>query len=197
MNEPTDNSEIMSAELDALKARADVLGVKYHPAIGAEKLANKIAETLNAKEAEKEAEIAKNTVVAQPKVVANKDLTEGQKRKKIKEEATKLLRVRVACMNPNKREWQGETFSVGNSLIGQIKKYVPYDTEWHVPQIIVNAIKERTCQVFTTTTGPRGQKTRAGKLVAEFAIESLPPLTGKELHDLAQRQAMANGSTEY
>lgn len=193
MNELTDNSEVAAAELDALKARADILGIKYHPAIGLDKLSAKVTAALEAKESE----VEENTVAAKPKVVANKDLTESQKRKKIREEATKLQRVRIACMNPNKREWQGETFSVGNSLLGQIKKYVPYDTEWHVPQIILNAIKERTCQVFTTTTGPRGQKTRTGKLTTEFAIEHLPPLTGKELHDLAQRQAMANGSTEH
>lgn len=193
MNEPTDNSELAAAELDALKGRADVLGIKYHPAIGLDKLSAKVTAALQAKESE----VKEDIVATEPKVVANKELTKNQKRKKLKEEATKLHRVRIVCMNPNKREWQGETFSVGNSLLGQIKKYVPYNTEWHVPQIILNAIKERTCQVFTTTTGPRGQKTRTGELTTEFSIDHLPPLTGKELHDLAQRQAMANGSTEY
>tara|TARA_B110000967_G_C18852877_1_gene545572 strand:+ start:1010 stop:1579 length:570 start_codon:yes stop_codon:yes gene_type:complete len=188
MNELS-NEEQEVSQLDILKARADVLGLKYHPAIGHEKLAAKIAEVLEAKDVKE--------VVAQPVNKSTVTLTPGQRRQKIKKAATKLQRVRIACMNPNKREWQGETFSVGNTLLGQVKKYVPYGKEWHVPQIILNAIEERKCQVFTTETNGRGQRTRQGKLVNEFSIEVLSDLTGKELHDLAQRQAMAAGTTEY
>jgi hypothetical protein len=37
----------------------------------------------------------------------------------------------------------------------------------------------------------RGNKVRKGKLIKEFAIEELPPLTKEELAELAQRQAMS------
>jgi hypothetical protein len=41
----------------------------------------------------------------------------------------------------------------------------------------------------------RGNKVRRGRLIAEFAIEELSPLSEKELKELAQRQAMAAGTS--
>jgi hypothetical protein len=74
-----------------------------------------------------------------------------------------------------------------------VTKFVPFNVEegWHVPRIIYTQLAERQCQIFTTTTDSRGNKTRKGKLIREFAIEVLPPLTPEELRELAQRQAMA------
>ena len=45
--------------------------------------------------------------------------------------------------------------------------------------------------MFYTATDARGNKVRKGKLIKEFAIEVLPPLTKEELEELARRQAMA------
>ena len=96
-------------------------------------------------------------------------------------------------MNPNKKEWEGEIITAGNAGVGTFKKYIPFNADegWHVPNIIYQVLKGRECQVFSTVTGPRGNKFRKGKLIKEFAIEVLPPLTEDELKDLAQRQAMA------
>ena len=98
-------------------------------------------------------------------------------------------------MNPAKAEWDGEIFVAGNSLIGSIKKFVPFNADdgWHVPNIILQMLRERQCQIFVTEKDSRGNKIRKGKLIREFAIEVLEPLTEEELHDLAQRQAMAKG----
>ena len=76
-----------------------------------------------------------------------------------------------------------------------MKRYVPYNAEdgWHVEQILLNQLRERQCQIFVTEKDSRGNKIRKGKLIREFAIEVLDPLTEEELHDLAQRQAMAKG----
>jgi hypothetical protein len=41
---------------------------------------------------------------------------------------------------------------------------------------------------------PNGQEVNRYKLVNEFSIEVLPPLTETELEELKQRQAMASGS---
>ena len=55
---------------------------------------------------------------------------------------------------------------------------------------------QRQCQVFYTKKDSKGNKSRVGKLIKEFSVEVLPPLTERELKDLAQRQAMANGTSD-
>lgn len=178
--------EIVEDELEALKARADVLGVKYHPNIKLDSLKEKV-----------KAKMAKEPNVATD---ANADLDEpveetvGMKRRRVRQEALKLVRIRVTCLNPAKKEWEGELFTVGNSLIGSVTKFVPFNTGddgYHVPQILLNQLKQRMCQVFYTATDDRGNKVRKGKLIKEFGIEVLPQLTGPELAELAQRQALA------
>lgn len=77
--------------------------------------------------------------------------------------------------------------------MGTFKKYVPFNADegWHVPRIIYNQMAERQCQVFVTRKDERGRSIREGKLIKEFAIEVLDPLTTDELAELARRQAMA------
>ena len=173
----------MPDELTSLKQRADLLGLSYHPSIGLEKLRDKVNAALSAQEETKPEEVAQDPVTE----------TLDQKRRRLRDEAAKLVRIRVTCMNPNKKEWEGEIITAGNAGVGTFKKYVPFNADegWHVPNIIYQVLKDRECQVFSTVTGPRGNKFRKGKLIKEFAIEVLPPLTEEELKDLAQRQAMS------
>jgi hypothetical protein len=177
-----DTDEILiQDELTTLKARADKLGITYHPSIRAEKLREKVNAALNSAADDSEPEA---------KEVGE---TENQRRIRLKREAMELVRIRLMCMNPAKAEWEGEVFTVGNSTVGSVTKFVPFNSDvgWHVPRILLTQLQERQCQVFTTVTDSRGNKTRKGKLIKEFAIEILPPLTSEELRDLAQRQAMA------
>ena len=179
MNE-TNSEELGQDELGTLKARADLLGVKYHPSISLEKLREKVTASL-------ETEIkSEGTGIRAAE-------SETQKRIRLQQEASKLVRIRVTCMNPVKKEWEGEIFTVGNAGVGTFKKYVPFNADdgWHVPNIIYETMKERQCQVFTSSKTKNGVTMRQGKLIKEFAIEVLPPLTEEELKDLAQRQAMA------
>lgn len=175
------------SELDVLKERADLLGVTYHPSIGVEKLREKV----NAKMAEDTSDAAAEAPASEGVPAPAETPAEFQQR--MINEATKLVRIRVACMNPVKKEWEGEIFTTGNAVVGTHKKYVPFNTEdgWHVPYIIYEMIKDRECQIFVTKTLPNGNKTRTGKLIKEFAVEILPQLTEEELKELAQRQAMA------
>ena len=161
-------------ELTALKARADMMGVKYHPSISLEKLKEKITAHMNAGE---------DKPVAEPEM----------DRAALQKSASELMRIRVTCMNPAKKEWEGEIFTVGNAVVGTFKKYVPFNADegWHIPRIIYEQLKDRECQVFTTVRDSRGNSTRKGKLIKEFAIEVLPNLTEEEIKELAQRQAMA------
>lgn len=172
-------------ELTSLKSRADFMGLKYHPSISLEKLREKInaamtAEVVHVKE-----------VKADP--TEPEEETLGQRRGRKKREANELIRIRVTCMNPAKKEWDGEIFTAGNSLVGSFTKYVPFNVDegWHVPRIILNQMQQRMAQIFVTTKDARGNSVRKGKLIKEFAIEILPALTPEELHELAQRQAMA------
>ena len=101
-------------------------------------------------------------------------------------------------MNPAKAAYPGEIFTVSNSVVGTHKKYVPFnaDSGWHVPQIILNMIKAREYMHHYIVPGPKGSKINRQKLVKEFSVEILDPLTAKELKDLAQRQAMANSTDQ-
>lgn len=180
-----DTSDLeMPDELTTLKARADLLGLTYHPSIGLEKLREKV-NTASLPKDEPEAPAA-------PVVVAEETVSQRRSRKRL--EANKLVRVRVTCMNPAKKEWEGEIFTAGNSLVGSFSKFVPFngaDDGWHIPHIIYEQIAQRQCQIFTTLRDARGNSYRKGKLIKEFAVEILPDLTEKELEELARRQAMA------
>ena len=173
----SDQVEITKDELTTLKERADQMGLSYHPSIGVEKLREKINDAL-----------AESSEPAEPE-------SAGAIRKRKRDEALALVRIRVTCMNPNKKEWEGEIFTVSNAVVGTQRKYVPFNADegYHVPRIILNQIKARQCQVFHTVKDERGNKTRQGKLIKEFAVEELPALTEQELKELAQRQAMAKG----
>ena len=176
-----------NTELDALKELARDMGIEFKNSIGLVKLRERVADfdssSLEAPAAE-----------AAPVVTSAKrpSITE------LKAQSAKLVRVRVACMNPNKREWEGELFCTGNAKIGTFKKFVPFDVEWHVPNIILTMIQQRKCQVFVSkkirTDSGIVVPTKTGKLIKEYAVEILPALTDAERKGLAQRQAMSAGT---
>ena len=214
----------MSKKLDELKTEADRLGIAYYKTITAEKLEGKIAQfkstlgemeteeiememeteeiemEMETEEIEKEIvveEIEKEIVVEEkPKTIPVKKVeTAAAKKIRMRNEAIKLVRVRLTCMNPAKKNWPGEIFSVSNKILGTIKKYIPYDTTedgYHVPHVIYEHLKDRQYQTFIRRKLANGQTAVTGKLVKEFSIEILPSLTQKELDKLATQQAMAN-----
>lgn len=214
-------------ELTALKSRADLMGLTYHPAIGVEKLREKIAAAIAGEPTKDAVETTKqDTPVAaapapvvmpappvvlkqieSPTIVVQRGLspkqhadyittdipneTPTQRKMRLKKHASELIRINVTCMNPNKKEWEGEIIGAGNNTVGSLTKFIPFGKDWHVPRIIYNVIRDRMCQVFVTNTDSKGNKVRQGKLIKEFAIDVLDPLTSEELHDLAERQAIS------
>lgn len=223
-----EETEVMESELEALKLRADQMGVSYHPNIGSRKLREKIEAAEDSSETDTDFDLPKESEIDSLKARADQmglsyhpkiDVaslrekvqeavskntpykkpveSEAQRRSKHLKEAGRLRRIRVTCMNPMKAEWEGEIFTAGNGVIGNFKKYVPFEVEWHVPQIILDMMEQRKYQSFYTVTDPKtGQKGRKGKMSKEFAIQMLPDLTEEELKNLAQRQAMAQGTAE-
>lgn len=180
------------SELDLLKERAKQLGITHHPSIGLEKLREKVNAHLADKPPETATAYADTATMNQAPVA--KEETELEKASRLRREASKLIRVIVTCRNPNKSEWEGEIFTTGNSYVGSIKKYVPFNNEngWHVPVMIYNMMKERKCQIFVNGKNGRGEAIKIPKEIPEFAIEVLDPLTPAELDELARQQAMSH-----
>ena len=156
---------------------------KETPTITTEQLARAVEDTKLA------ADLAEQT--HKERVVETKEA----RRFRLRKEATKLVRVNVMNMNPFRKEWEGDTYCVGNGVIGTIKRYVPFNTDWHVEQALLNVMQERQCQIFTTRKDSRtGQEVKTARVIKELQIAILPPLTEKELKELGQRQAMAAGT---
>lgn len=203
-----DNAELPvptpAEQLAELKKRADIMGIHYHPNIGIEKLQAKITARLNDLPDPElvPAAVPGSLPMGAGSTPAEIDTsgefvppaeTPQQKKKRLQLEAAKLVRIRLTCMNPAKRNWEGEIFTVGNSMVGTFKKFVPFngaDEGYHVPFIMYQMLRDKECQIFVERQTAKG-KVREGKLIKEFAIEVLPQLTEQELKELARRQAMS------
>lgn len=123
--------------------------------------------------------------------------SDGQKKNRLRREAQALVRVRVSCMNPLKKSLKGELICVSNRNFGTIQRYIPFNREWHIEKVLYDALVEREYMVFDREkTGRANIEVVTPRNVPEFNIAVLPPLTKGELKDLAQRQAMANGTGE-
>lgn len=181
------NTPASPSELDLLKNRADQLGIKYYSTIGTKKLRAMVDDAMNGKPIEVAAPVPEEAVME--KLLINE--SDADRRTRLRAEAGRLVRVRVACMNPSKKDWEGEVYTVGNSVVGSFKKFVPFNNEagWHVPYIIYQHMKERECQIFQTVKNDRGNRVRKGKLIKELAIEVLDALTPIEIEELKAMQA--------
>lgn len=203
-------------ELTLLKNRANQLGIRYHPSIGIDALREKIALTLRGKGLDVDPNTVEVTGLGNAGIepvkpsaaeysfeemvsgyAAQKEfskLSKNMQRNEALKSANKLIRIVVTCRDPNKRDWNGEIFTVSNSLVGTHKKYVPFNVPegYHVPHIIYQALLEKKCQVFVNGRDRYGNDIKRSTLVDAYAVTVLPPLTQEELRQLGQRQAMAN-----
>ena len=160
----TDTTEL--SELEVLKQRADDMGIEYSPRIGVDALREKV----NAK------------LASTPKNPASYQFNQ------IRQDALKLVRVRITNLNPSKKESEAEYFSAGNRVIPTITRLVPFELDTHVEQFLLDQIKNRKfVQVKTVTRDGKSYPERS--LRNEFQVEVLPPLTQEELKDLAAEQA--------
>lgn len=166
-------------ELALLKQRADLMGIPYSSKIGIETLKAKI----NAK-------LEENTIKDEAK------LSKAALREKIRKEQLKLVRIKLVCLNPMKKTWRGEIFTVANTIIGTVKKFVPYDPKfytngYHVPYCIYKMLLDKEF-LHINTSEKNGKITVTPQIVKEFGIEVLPPLTSEELETLAKAQQAGN-----
>ena len=115
----------------------------------------------------------------------------GQAKLKARREALALKRVIVTPKDPAKQNWEGEIFTISNDVIGDVKKFVPYnlDTGYHVPKIILDALQSKECTIFVNKKGPDGKSVQEAKLIKAYQVTELPPLTKEELEELGREQA--------
>ena len=99
----------------------------------------------------------------------------------------KLVRIIAHNNSPLKKEWEGEIITASNDL-GTWKKYIQFDVEWHVPKIIYNVLKEKKYSHFYSRKNDQGITIRKVRLLPEYNIELLEPLTNSEVKALAERQ---------
>lgn len=118
----------------------------------------------------------------------------AEQRRLDKRKCASLIHCKITCLNPEKRNWNGEFISVGSAKLGTFKKYIPFDGKpYHIPKIIFDMLSEKKCTVMQKGVDDRGVKATIPSQSAEFNIEVLDPLTLEELDDLRIQQALAKG----
>ncbi|QIG70540.1 hypothetical protein PP744_gp077 [Rhizobium phage RHph_N38] len=183
-------------ELDILKTRAKLMGISFSPNLKdpevlKEKIAAKLADDSGAdQKGMVSPELTSEVDKTKPKTV-------DEIRKEMLAENMKLVRVRITCMDPKKKDLPGEIFAVGNDIMGVVRKFIPYgevtDNGYHIPYIIYKALIKRKFLDIKVTKNSKGQEQVVQRWVKEFAIDILPPLTTGEIAKLAANQAAAGG----
>ena len=206
LNQPT--------ELDMLKQRATQMGIVFSNNIGLDKLRERVNAKMEGLPDPEEAPVAPPAPVA-PVVVTPvteapiinplTGLEEGvdpdagmTTRQILMRDQMKLVRVRIANLDPSKKDLSGEILTVANEYIGTVRKFIPFgeatDEGYHVPQCLLSMMQERKFQTIRTIKDRRSGTVRVETGEArEFAIEILEPLSEAEMRQLATAQQAAGG----
>jgi len=166
----TDAVEVPS-ELDSLKQIANNMGITYSGNIGVDTLKKKIEEA--------KSKTVASSSMADPVNIRHTD---------VRNESTKLVRVRVASMNPADRAHKGILISVSNAAVGTLKKFVPFNVDYHIPKIMYNVMKSKKHRVTKVEATSSGKKVSRNTFIPSYSIEVLPQLNEQELADLADDQ---------
>lgn len=173
-------------ELNLLKQRADVMGIAYKGNIGIVALKAKIDAAQGGDPEEDEGVSTDNMSESE---------YEQHMRDEMKRTKLRLIRCRVSNLNPAKNDVRGEIITVANKYLGTVRKFIPFgeqtDGGYHIPQVLVDELNTRKFQQVKTKR-VKGQLVNESRMVKEFAIEVMPPLTEDELRQLGDRQAAAS-----
>jgi len=184
-DEPTTNDELAS-----LKLRAKLMNIPFSNNISVETLREKVRAAMDGAKPAADNEPSEN-----PLDLGSKGKAQNLRQRLI-DEQTRLIRIRVTCMNPNKKDLKGEFFTVANDYIGTIRKFVPFgeatEEGYHVPYCIYRFLESRRFVNITTSKDRRtGLPVVKSQDAKEFAIEVLKPLTPEEIKTLATAQIAA------
>lgn len=205
---------VMPSERDSLKERAKTMGIEHEANIPTDKLRDLVnarltgtpadsgtsAPTSEQKPATSETSGSRPMpeLPPLPQITVTEDLVvreltpeelTKQRRSDMRKEALRLVRVRVVPNNPNEINLDGVIISVSNRSCPTQTKFVQFNSPdgYHVPNIILQALREKTYQRFTERKG----EPPLSQLVPAYAIEILPNLTAHELEIMRNAQNAA------
>lgn len=172
-------------ERDSLKARADRMGLTYQPNITTDKLRELVESTI-------ESRMEKPTI-PESVVTAEVAAVPEDPRKKARDEALKLVRVNVSCMNPALAGRDGIIVMASNSLIRTQKKFVKFATPegFHIPNIIYEQLLAATYLRITKKVNKQGHEEMISETLPAYAIQVLPELTAEEITNMRIAQNAA------
>ena len=170
-----------------LLERAELMGLKIHPAAKNDTIAAKIAAHLKADpadEADKQEQGEGDDKPAAP------ELEEPALSKKDKElhPSKRLQRVIITCNDPQKADQTGDIISVSNGVVGNLRFYFHFNKPWHVPQIVLDTLKEAKLFLHSSRKDGREQVLRE---IPRYNIQELPPLDEKQRERISAKQAAA------
>lgn len=190
VNAPDEEATPTLAEqtIAQLKRKADLLGVQYKSNVSVATLQRLIQEQMEAPTGAEES-TADQTVNYAEAASVGAVSAETKSATDVYNEAMKLVRVIITPMEATKAaNMESDVFCAGNAVVGTVKRTIPFGVEWHVEQILLNAIKEKKYQAFQVKKNARNVDVTSSRLVPAYGINYLDPLTKEELAALADRQ---------
>lgn len=216
-----------TADKESLRYMCNELEVTFSGNTGEDKLREKIKEAVAERDepevdaaaaalaaviAEKEDEEEPEVVQSTPKSKESlaellegdpaKELDVRKRRRMVKAQALRLIRVQVQNLDPADSQVPGALVTCYSKYTGKVAHYVPFGEEnehgWHLPKIIVDDLKTRTYNIrkeIKKSGNAGGVKQYKNVAVKKFAITEMEPLTKAQIADLAREQA-AKGSVQ-
>lgn len=206
-----------TVEIEDLRAIAKELGVTFSGNTGVESLTAKVLKQVSAmpevveqtasdamagllsEDNGEEIQIAK---VDKSKVTPIEDLLKMDptkiadvklRRQVVRAKALRLIRVSVVNMDMNDNELDGAIITAYNKYTGKVSKFVPFGEKsangYHLPKIIVDFLRNQKYVQRRSVPKQNGVgKEYRSILQNKYTVTELPPLTEKEISDMAARQ---------
>ena len=183
----TQNTVELDQAIASLKKQADRLGITYKSNVSMATLQKAIQDKMNQPIGGEDS--APEPTATETKPTKSARELEEDRIRKLHNDAMKLVRVIITPMDSLKAaNMDSDVFCAGNSVLGTVKRVIPFGVEWHVEQILLNTIREKKFQLFTSKKNARGATETTARLVPAYNITELPPLTQEELDKLADHQ---------
>ena len=187
-------------ELQMLKSRARVMGLKFSNNIGVETLRTMIQKKMDGEDSTEPTNDVAGTP-APPLLDPSQPAPKKKEtvRQRVQRENMRLIRVRITNMDPKKKDLPGEVITIANEFLGTVRKYIPFgevtENGYHVPYCIFKHLKARKfLNIRTYKDRKNNNQIKIDQTWAqEFALEVMDPLTPTELRQLALAQQAAGG----
>lgn len=168
-----------------LLERARLMGLTIHPAAKNDTIAAKIAAALKDKP-------DPETGNLETPIAPSTDVVPTKAEREI-HPAKKLHRVIITCNDPQKADQSGDIISVSNGEVGNIRFYFHFNKPWHVPEIVLETLKESKLFLHSSRKDGREVVTRE---VPRYNIQYLPALDEKQRERISAKQAAALASED-